>query len=266
MPSISATGVRLRRSVQSPTAQTPGALVRLRSSTATAPPLSSTPASSSPRSATSGTRPTANMHSQASTTTASPPPARDPPRAARVRQRTCTRRRRQRQRRLLQPEIRHERHASDSEHALAGVDNDSVASPLLQLHPDAASRRAPFQAQRAGLGVQVDPTLREVLRDALPQLAVEAPQRQVPAVDQVHLRTESGENPRELHCNVACPYDDDLFRKLFQHEGLVGGDGQLLAGDLEAGRPAAGCNENILRPQHSRGPIASRAADGCDLY
>merc|ERR1712078_667594 len=110
MPSISATGVRLRRSVQSPTAQTPGALVRLRSSTATAPPLSST-----------------------------------------------------------------------------------AASPLLQLHPDAASRRAPFQAQRAGLGVQVDPTLREVLRDALPQLAVEAPQRQVPAVDQVHLRTESGE-------------------------------------------------------------------------
>merc|ERR1719375_731866 len=208
MPSISATGVRLRRSVQSPTAQTPGALVRLRSSTATAPPLSSTPASSSPRSATSGTRPTANMHSQASTTTASPPP--------------------------------------------------------LQLHPDAASRRAPFQAQRAGLGVQVDPTLREVLRDALPQLAVEAPQRQVPAVNQVHLRTESGENPRELHCNVACPYDDDLFRKLFQHEGLVGGDGQLLAGDIEAGRPAAGWNENILRPQHSRGPIASRAADGCD--
>mmetsp|Transcript_60061 Transcript_60061/g.190800 ORF Transcript_60061/g.190800 Transcript_60061/m.190800 type:complete len:239 (-) Transcript_60061:689-1405(-) len=67
MPSMSATGVRLMRSVTSPMAHTPSAVVREYSSTLIAPLLvSSTPAASRPRLATLGLRPVAHMTSSAS--------------------------------------------------------------------------------------------------------------------------------------------------------------------------------------------------------
>ena len=146
---MSATGVRLMRSVTSPTAQMDGTDVRLNSSTAMAPAaLSATPTLSRPSPRVFGLRPVANItcaperdpFAPFPTRADSRAPARRPPaRLVHVRQRR-----------------------------VAAVDGEREAAV-----------RALVQPHRVALRVQHDALLRQLLRHEAPHLLVEPSQRQL---------------------------------------------------------------------------------------
>src|SRR6188472_3355747 len=76
---------------------------------------------------------------------------------------------------------------------------------------------------------------------------VEARQHLLAPVDDGSVDAEAGEDAGELDRDIAAAPNQDLVRELFEVEGLVGRDAELVA--FERGmraRPRTGCDQDVL--------------------
>ncbi len=97
--------------------------------------------------------------------------------------------------------------------------------------------------------VRLDAALGHRLGQPLPQVGVEAAQRQIGAVGQRHCAAEAAVDAGEFHCDVAGAEHQQAARQRGQLQHLVGSRGQLDAGDVRMIGRAAGGDQQPLRPQ-----------------
>ena len=113
------------------------------------------------------------------------------------------------------------------------------------------------QLQQAPLAVGDDPRRRDVrieadtlgqqrFRRSLPNVHIEAPQRQRLAIDQIDLCTECREDAGELHRDIAAAKDRDALGHGGQVEGVVGNDALIGARNVQPRGVAAGGDDDAL--------------------
>jgi hypothetical protein len=124
--------------------------------------------------------------------------------------------------------------AAGGEEDMVGLDRAAV------VETQQAAVAARLDRRGAAARMQGDAVGRERGLGLAAEILVEAAQRQVGAVDEVHRRAEAGEDAGEFDGDVARADDRDMAGAVGQVEGVVGDDGELGAGDVERGGVAAG--------------------------
>ena len=99
---------------------------------------------------------------------------------------------------------------------------------------------------RIGVEAEVDPALAHLLAEHFAQVVVEAAQRQVAPVELGHVRAKALHDAGELAGDVTAAHDHDALGQRGQVEHLVRADGELDAGDIGHGGPAAGGDHDGL--------------------
>ena len=99
----------------------------------------------------------------------------------------------------------------------------------------------------------LDAPRRDRVGQRVPEILVEPPQRQSLAINQLHLRTEPGEDAGEFDPDVTAADDGDPLRPFGQMKGGVRVDAQFVALDVRLHhRTATGRDDDALRGDPAR--------------